>query len=126
MALFDKFMKNGRAAPEEAEALKIVDNLNNVLNTRRGYGSFLPDFGIRHLSEYRTRDDIALTVMREVKESIERYEPRVVVDDIELEDSNNPLLLSFRINCTIRTTSRSLRMVFDTVFGKFAVDRPEG
>ncbi len=125
MALFNKFMKQ-EASPEDAEALEIIDNLNNVVYTRRGYGSFLPDFGIRHLSEYRTRDDIALAVMREVKESIQRYEPRVEVDGITLEDANNPLRLSFTIACTIRDTSRSLRMVFDTVFGKFAVDRPEG
>lgn len=123
MALFNKFMPNGRGDPED-EAAQIVDNLNNVLNTRRGYGSILPDFGIRHLSEYRARDEIALAVMREVKESILRYEPRVDVDEITLEDSDSPLRLSFRIDCTIRDTSRSLRMVFDTVFGKFAVDRP--
>ena len=28
------------------DILSIIDNLNNVLNTKRGYGYFLPNYGI--------------------------------------------------------------------------------
>ena len=45
----------------------IVENLNNVLNTKKDFGSVLTDMGIRDLNEFRSRDDIATVVVEEVK-----------------------------------------------------------
>lgn len=124
MGLFDKFVPaSRRTAGLQTEVQDIVDNLNNVLNTRKGYGSILGDLGIRDLNEYCSRDHIAGAIIDEVRANIERFEPRVRLVGITPIEDGNPLRISFRIDCKLRDTAQSLRMVFDTLDSKFALDR---
>lgn len=124
MALLSKFADRSRIPPGSEHIASIVANLNNVLNTKREYGSFLPDYGIGDLSGHQTRDDVARAVIGEVRECIERYEPRVHLNEIIYENDSNPLRLSFTIRCTIKETAQALKMFFDTVFGKVSVGHP--
>lgn len=125
MALFRKFSyAAARKSPETADLLSIVENLNNVLNSKRDFGSPLRDFGVRDLGLHMTREDMARVVMQDVRECIERYEPRVELQRIVLEKDDNPMRLSFTIQCNVRRNARSLRMVFDTMFGSVAVRSP--
>jgi type VI secretion system lysozyme-like protein len=101
----------------------IVANLTNVLNTKRDFGSPLPDLGIRSLTEYSSRDQIALAVMNDVREAIEKYEPRLILEDIAIAPSDSPFRLSFTIHCSIIDGTKKLAVSFDTVFGSFAVER---
>ncbi len=126
MSLFQKFTS---ASPdpvhpsEEPEVQSIINNLNNILNTRKDYGSPLPDFGIRDLNEYTSRDQIAHAVMGEVKRNIEQYEKRVELISITVEQSPNIFQLSFKIECRLRDQEKNLRMIFDSVFNNCYVDR---
>ncbi len=124
MSLFDRFSDDRSRGTEERRILDIVDNLNNVLNTKKGFGSFLDEFGIADMNEHRSRERIAQAIMQEVKRNIELYEPRVKLMDITLVRDNNPMRLSFLIMCSIRKNARSLRMVFDSTFNSFHVDNP--
>lgn len=119
MALFRKFDRRPR---ENSELISILENLNNILNTKRDYGSPLRDYGVRDLSEYKSRDEVALAVIREVRENIVRYEPRVALEEIVFNDEDNPLRLSFTIRCRLLHSDRSLRMIFDTVFNTVSID----
>ncbi|MCE5335610.1 MAG: type VI secretion system baseplate subunit TssE [Desulfobacteraceae bacterium] len=116
MALMSKFMRQSGLRKEEQELNSVITNLNNILNTRKGYGSILKDFGIRDMNEFISREHIAIAVMEEVKANIDRYEPRVELVQIKRVDDQNPLRLSFQIECMLRETSQSLHMVFDTVY----------
>lgn len=123
MGLFDKFARVPQQAHEtDADVRSIVENLNNILNTRRGYGSIVEDLGIRDFSEISSRDHIANAIIAEVEQNIERFEPRVRLVGITRVDDDNPLRLSFRIDCTLRETSRALSMVFDSVNSQFSLD----
>ena len=102
--------------------MSIVDNLNNMLNTKRGFGSFLADFGIRDLNEYTSNDDLAIAVIDEVKDNIERYEPRVKVINIKRVEENNPFHIAFNIECVVKENSRSLHMIFDSVFNNVTIN----
>jgi len=124
MALFSKFTcgsGGSRARPDHEDLLSIVENLNNILNTKKDYGSFLADFGIRDMNEYTSRDDIVHAVMEEVKHNIEQFESRVRVIDIQIVDDENPLMLSFKVECIVQDSSKSLNMVFDSVFNSFSI-----
>lgn len=126
MTLFERFERGtgSRRKPDDDNLTSIIDNLNSVLNTRRGYGSFLPDFGMRDLSEYSTRNDIAAAVMAEVKQCITLYEPRVQLVNMTMKPDKNPLRLCFTLECTIRENSKSLHMLFDTMFSTYRIDNP--
>ncbi|QTA81202.1 Type VI secretion system lysozyme-like protein [Desulfonema limicola] len=122
MNFFKKF--NYRPEPVSPDPVleSIIQNLNNILNTRMGYGSPLADFGIRDMNEYTSRGHIANAVMDEVRRNIELYEPGVEILDISIDNDTNPFKLSFKIECRIKESARSMKMVFDTVMNSVHVD----
>jgi type VI secretion system lysozyme-like protein len=121
MTFFDKFDSKSRARAADRYLNSIVENLNNVLNTKKEFGSILSDMGIRDLNEFRSRDDILSVVMEEVRQNIEQYEPRVELVDIVAQPTDSIFVLSFKIDCIVRKDARSLQLVFDTFFSKFHV-----
>ncbi len=122
MPFFDKFSSRSLRSPENPELVSIIDNLNNILNTKREYGSFLADFGIRDLNEYTSQDHIATAIIDEVKENIEKYEPRVEIINISRSEDRNPFHIAFNIECVVRTNAQSLHMVFDSVFNSVQIE----
>lgn len=61
-----------RGAPIEA----VVENLRLVLNTKEGYGWFLPGFGLGHY--FASPASGALdALMRELEDNVRRFEPRI-------------------------------------------------
>jgi type VI secretion system protein len=122
MALFNKFMTRRSRLEPDRELRDIVDNLNSILNTRKGYGSILKDLGIRDLNEFCSRQHIAEAIMEEVRRNIATYEPRVQLTSIVQVEDENPLHLSFRIECTLRESSQALHMVFDSLINSVQLD----
>ena len=123
MSFFEKFERGEPAGDAGSRRIaSIIANLNNVLNTRQGFGSPLPEFGIRDLNEFTAREQIARTVMEEVERNIAAYEPGVTHIEIEMEESGSPFKISFRLRCRIDEHAHSLRMVFDTVVNTIRVD----
>lgn len=122
MVFFNKFLPGSHAKPIEPYLKSIVDNLNNILNTKKDYGSFLENFGIRDLNEYSSREHISVAVMEEVKQNIELYEPRVELVDITMEDNDDPFVISLKIDCIVRDLSQTIQIAFDTFFNKFHVE----
>ena len=124
MALFEKFAPAAGPLGRRAEVEGILENLENVLNTKRGWGSPLPDFGIRTLTEYTSREDIARAVMVEIRECIERYEPRLRLESIIVEERERaPFRLSFTLRCALVDGAQLVRVSVNTVFGSFDVSR---
>ena len=123
MPLMDKFARPQHAGEKRTEINSILDNLNNLLNTRQGFGSFLKDFGVRDMNEYTSRDHLSQAVLDEVKLLIETYEPRVKLTNVATEDNADPFTLSFKIDCVLKDDPRSLRLVFDSIYNNFHWDR---
>jgi type VI secretion system protein len=121
MALLRKFARRPELRAENPELDSIIANLNNILNTRKGYGSILRDFGIRDMNEYLSREHIALALIKEVEENIEKFEPRVQLVKITRTDDENPLRLSFQIECRLRDRPQSLEMVMDTLYNSVSL-----
>jgi len=119
---FQKFNYRHKTRSLDPVLESIIDNLNNILNTRMGYGSPLADFGIRDMNEYTSKGHIASAVMDELRRNIELYEPGVELIDVAIEDDTNPFKLSFKIECRIKESARSMKMVFDTVMNSIHVD----
>ena len=122
MVFFNKFLPHSHTQTIEPYLKSIVDNLNNILNTKKEYGSVLENFGIRDLNEYSSREQISVAVLEEVKQNIELYEPRVKLVDITMEETDNPFIISLKINCVVRNLSQTIEIAFDTFFNKFHVE----
>ena len=123
MAFFNKFDRTPGMKSIDPYLASIVENMNNILNTKKDYGSFLANLGIRDLNEYRSRDDISNVLMEDVKKNIKDYEPRVELVDITPQKTEMSFVLSFKIECIVRNNTESLRMVFDTFFNKFNINK---
>ncbi len=124
MALLSKFGDSTSGGGKNGDIQSIIENLNNVLNTKKGYGSFLDDFGIRDMNEYSSRDQLAFVIMEEVKYNIEHYEPRLQLIRISIEDNNDPFRISFKIECRLRDTQKALFMEFNSIYNDFHIKNP--
>ena len=103
----------------------IIENLNWVLNTKRGFGHFVRDFGISDLNECTSRDALVKAVMQEVRRNIEHYEPRLQLVNISVKENSNPFRIAFNIDCFLKSTQQALVMEFNSVLSQFKVQNPE-
>lgn len=118
MALLRKLAS---ATDEEDDIKSIVDNINNILTTRRGYGFFLQDFGMSDHHHLSSGNDIAAAIINEIKENIERFEPRVEVIDISDVKDDRLSRLSFLIDCLVHENARPLKLFLDPNIGCYEV-----
>jgi len=121
MALFSKFGDRSPGAGKNDDLQNIIENLNYVLNTKKDFGSFLPDFGIRDMNEFSSRDQLAAVIMDEVKYNIEHYEPRLQLMKISIEENHDPFRISFKIECRVKDTQKALFMEFNSVYNDFNI-----
>ena len=126
MTFFDKFDRKSKVSAVDRYLASIIENLNNILNTKKDFGSILGEMGIRDLNEFRSQQDITSVVIEEVKKNIEHFEPRVELVDISPQPTESIFVLSFKIDCIVRKNAQSLQMVFDTFFSKFHVENFQG
>jgi predicted component of type VI protein secretion system len=122
MALMRKLAGAQQASRRQDDMQSIVDNINNMLSTTRGYGFFLQDFG---LSDYRylsTRDDIAKAIIVEIGEIIELYEPRVVLHRVMDVKDGTLSRLSFQIDFDLRNQPHTLKLFLDPVDQRYRID----
>ncbi len=121
MALFNKFIHKDDKTRTYDSIQDIVENINNILNSKKDYGSYLMDYGIRDLNEFNNRSGMIKIIIEEVFRCIEKYEPRVRILNVANEKETNIFELSFRIDCVINDSNETLTMVFDTVFNNILI-----
>ena len=121
MPFFNKFISSEKRKISIENHEDIIKNLNNILNTKKYYGSVLDNYGIRDLNEFYDKEGIIKVVITEVIENIKKFEPRIEILNIVTEDSKNIFQLAFTIECRIIDTKKSLNMIFDTVFNSFTI-----
>ncbi len=121
MAFLNRFL-GGTVGEKDEQALQnIIDNLNHLLNTKKGFGCFVEEFGIRDMNEYSSREHLAAAIMEEVRSNIENFEPRLEFGSISLEESQDNFRISFRIECRLRESKKALLMEFNPVYNDFKV-----
>jgi type VI secretion system protein len=108
----------GRTGTIEA----VVENLNNILNTKKGYGSFVREMGIGDWNEYRSRDKIIGTIIEEIKENVRLFEPRVSLNEIEEVDSGSPFRIRFEVQCVFNEGARPIFIVLDSQQDRVSVE----
>jgi len=120
MGLLNKLATNKKNA-EDNQIRSIIDNLNNILNTTRGYGFFLQDFGISDYKYLCTREDMEKAIINEITENITLFEPRIVLQQVVSIKDDKLSRLSFRIDCVVRNTGLSLRLPLQPMQDRYQI-----
>ena len=79
--------------------LAIKQQLELLLNSRKGASASTPDFGLADFNDASTSStDMVSAIVEDIRSTIARYEPRVVVEHISCEPNQDmPLTFDFRI-----------------------------
>ncbi|EFI34727.1 GPW/gp25 family protein [Desulfonatronospira thiodismutans ASO3-1] len=121
MGLFDKFAVGSNEKKSE-ELQDILQNLNSILNTKKHYGAPLGDLGMDDMNYHSSRGLLASKMAEQIKENVERYEPRLRIVSVEPTESENPLHLSFVLVCELRDKSQKLKVVFDSFSSVYSME----
>jgi type VI secretion system protein len=98
-----------------SELTSVISNLNYMLNTKKGFGFWREGYGVGDYNEYKARNKIVQTLIAEIKENIETYEPRVRLDDIQEVPSDSPFRLRFQMRGTFLDDDRPVFIVVDAL-----------
>ncbi|MDD9969221.1 MAG: GPW/gp25 family protein, partial [Myxococcales bacterium] len=90
----------------------IIRNLNYILKTKRGVGSFLDSFGMSETG-HRTAEEVITSVTSELRENISLYEPRVDIVDIDedYDEATNHVRLT--VECRVKRADEIVVITLD-------------
>lgn len=108
-SFLDRLTGSARPLPEQ-----VARNLVNVLNTRKGCGSAIPDLGLGDYEEAPNTHDAVLVLERELRELVLRYEPRVLEPTVELRGGHGYRKVRFALQGTVDGTPRDFAIEIDT------------
>ncbi|WP_010098571.1 type VI secretion system baseplate subunit TssE [Burkholderia ubonensis] len=87
-------------AAEVQVFLSVRDNIERILNSRRGSLAHLPDYGLDDLSEiYRHLPSSAHKLQRTIEATLLTYESRLKKVEIEIHPPEPGMLISFTMAC---------------------------
>ena len=97
----------------------VLTHLRKMLNVRQGSVCTLPDYGIPDMNSlFAQYPDAVLALRRIIKDSLEKYEPRLRRVNVRyLPDEENPLVLRFEITARLVMGEEEPPIRFETVVG---------
>jgi len=106
----------------------VMRNLRRILNSRRGSSSTVPDYGLPDLADVvHEFPDVIVELQRIIKDSIDRYEPRLrAVRVTFVPDEDDLLILRFHIAGELPAGGETQRISFESTIsssGKATVRR---
>lgn len=97
----------------------VLEHLRKMLNVRQGSVCTLPDYGIPDLNSlFMQYPDAVLALRRIIRESLEKYEPRLRRVNVRyIPDEDDPLILRFEITARLAMDEKDSPIRFETVVG---------
>jgi len=87
-------------APEVQVFLSVRDNIERILNSRRGTLAYLPSYGLDDLSDiYQHLPSSAHQLRQAIEATLLTYEPRLKKVEIEIHPPESGMLVSFTMAC---------------------------
>jgi type VI secretion system protein len=123
-AFIDKFMGREAGQRGSRHSLEnVIRNIEAVLNTKEGFGSFRHDFGLGDYTAKFGERDLLKTLTEEILEEIAHHEPRISKVKLEMLGKDNELMLLFLLTGVVNDTPCKLRLRFHTVSGNVQVEQ---
>lgn len=113
-----KVLGSRTLAEDTTEVVRsVLRHLQRMLNSRQSHALAQMDYGIPDPSEVVHNFPDAIAIMqRAIRDSIEKYEPRLgSVDVLHVESEDDLFTLRFQITAQLKTTKDKPHVCFDTL-----------
>ena len=87
---------------------RVLQDISNILNTRKGFGSFDPDFGIEDISHYTDKAMIGAFIKGEIERNLIRYYPQIEL--IKIIDAPSSVLSRIQLIIELRIRGEALKI----------------
>lgn len=92
----------------ELRKTRMLQDISNILNTKKGFGSLDPDFGIEDISHYTQSAMISAFIKGEIRRNILKYYPQIEI--IDISDAQAISLSRIQIQLDIKVNDDSFRI----------------
>jgi type VI secretion system protein len=83
--------------------LSVMDNVQRILDSRRGGLVHLPHYGLGDLSRIYCHLPASVHALKhQIETTLLRYEPRIKAIDLVIDDTEPGMLVSFTMSCHLR------------------------
>ena len=93
--------------------LRVLQDLHNLLNSKRDYASFIKEFGVDDVSSYSNREYISKVVIDEIARNIEQFMPTVELIEIFEKQGNAIDRINIEIRCRILGSTQEIQVITD-------------
>lgn len=91
------FLSRLTRSPAGSAPALVAENLGHVLNTRKGCGSVLPEFGLGDYEDAPNTHDAVIVLGKELRAVVLRYEPRLAEPEVTLLGRHGYRMIRFSI-----------------------------
>jgi type VI secretion system lysozyme-like protein len=95
-------------------AALVAENLGHVLNTRKGCGSVIREFGLGDYESAPNTHDAVLVLTKELRAVVLRYEPRLQGPEVTLRGRHGYRLIRFSLTGLLDGRPQAFGMDVDT------------
>jgi type VI secretion system protein len=124
-SFLDKFSSR-RSRETRDELTHVLRNVQNMLNTKEGYGYFLRGFGLGGYPQKAATGKIVEALAKEIVGEIRQHEPRLQEVEIKPRGRDSALWLHFGVTARLDGKRCRLRLLFDTTTGEVRLENEEG
>lgn len=110
MSLLSKFRKQIKTRDYKEN---ILEHLCDLLNTKKGYGSYPKDLGLDSYIYLGSNKKIVLQIIADIKDCLQKYEKRVCQIEVDHVPNENPFVVAFVIKCKIDGSACSFHLSFN-------------
>jgi len=98
---------------DESLSIRVLQDLENVLNSKLDFASFMPGFGVKDVSEFNNKDDLINVIVEEIKRNVNAWLPQIEVVSIVSIPEGNLSRIHAKIDYKLRDTGNVLHIYTD-------------
>jgi len=96
-------------------AADILENIERILSTKKGYGGFQKNLGIGDFIGSNNRAEATEILIQDISQSLTEGEPRLQLIEIKEEKTTIQNKLSLSIQCQIAGKNTKIKVVADPI-----------
>jgi type VI secretion system protein len=123
-SFLDKFSSRRRRQARDPLA-QVLRTVQDILNTKEGYGYFLRGFGLGGFPQKAATGKIVEALAKEIAGKIRQHEPRLQEVEVKPRGRDSALWLHFSVSAQLDGRLCRLRLLFDTITGEVRLESEE-